>query len=70
MDFGKGIREDFSDKFGNWVSEGDRVEAHGVNEGLSGTVIKCNMEKGMKAFTVLTDDGSTLYFNQEWTKRV
>ena len=64
----KGTREDFSDAFGNWVSVGDKVEAHGVNEGLSGTVIKCETDN--KAFTIKTDDGKTFYMNREWTKKV
>jgi len=66
---GKRIRENFNDVNGNWVIEGDYVYAHGVNEGLEGTVVRCNDDPSVKAFNVMTKDGIIQYFNREWTRK-
>jgi hypothetical protein len=63
------IRKNFEDKFGNVVQVGDYVYAHGVNEGLEGTVVKCNDDNSVKAFNVMTTDGIIQYFNREWTRK-
>lgn len=63
-------RTDFTDAFGKEVAIGDKVEAHGVNEGLTGTVVKLETDRSKKAFTCKGAKGRTFYMNREWTKKV